>query len=121
MARKALRTACFFTQSAATRFIASIFPFLNRVLPKRAFEGLEPYMAKVLSTVLRGLDPSNGVRLLGRLERGGNKPFEALGQCTHTREGNIGTARRRCMVYLLAQCGEGLARLDSKVRIHEFS
>jgi hypothetical protein len=55
------------------------------------------------------------------LERGGNEPFEALGQCTHTREGNIGTARRRCMVYLLAQCGEGLARLDSKVRIHEFS
>src|SRR5262249_4952310 len=66
VARKALRTAFFFTQSAATRFTASIFPFLNRVFPKRAFEGLEPYMAKVLSTVLRGLGPSNGVRLLGR-------------------------------------------------------
>ena len=65
MARKALRTAFFFTQSAATRFTASIFLFLNRVFPRRAFEGLEPYMAKVLSTVLRGLGPSNGARLLG--------------------------------------------------------
>ena len=63
---KGLRTAFFFTQSAATRFTAYIFPFLNRVLPKRAFEGLEPSMAKVLSTILRGLGPSNGVRLLGR-------------------------------------------------------
>jgi hypothetical protein len=31
------------------------------------------------------------------VERGGNKPFEALGQCTHTRKGSIGTARRRCI------------------------
>jgi transposase len=59
----------FFIQSAATRFVAFIFLFLNRVFLKRAFEGLEPYMAKVLSTVLRGLGPSNGARLLGKKEQ----------------------------------------------------
>jgi hypothetical protein len=40
------------------------------------------------------------VRTIARttgLERGGNKPFEAPGQCTHTRKGSIGTARRRCI------------------------
>jgi hypothetical protein len=68
----------FFTQSAATRFAASIFLFLNRVFLKRAFEGLEPYMAKVLSTVLRGLDPSNGVRLLGMQQAADTLPRERL-------------------------------------------
>ena len=100
MARKALRTAFFFTQSAATRFTASIFLFLNRVFPRRAFGGLEPYMAKVLSTVLRGLDPSNGVRLLGRQSGEVTDRSGTLGQCIlHSLEWH---RNREATVHLLA-------------------
>src|SRR3984957_17916824 len=52
-------------QSATTGFIASIFPSRNRVSPKEAFEGPEPYDGKLSRPVLRGLTPSNGGRLLG--------------------------------------------------------
>ena len=52
-------------QSATTGFIASIFPSRNRVSPKEAFEGPEPYDGKLSRPVLRGLAPSNGGRLLG--------------------------------------------------------
>ena len=31
------------------------------------------------------------------VERGGNEPFKALGQCTYTRKSGIGTARGRCI------------------------
>jgi Group II intron, maturase-specific domain/Reverse transcriptase (RNA-dependent DNA polymerase) len=65
VARKGLQTAFFFTQSAATRFTACIFVSLNRIFLNKAIEGLEPYTAKALRTVLRGLGPSNGVRPLG--------------------------------------------------------
>src|SRR5215469_12535006 len=64
-AQKGLRTPFFSTQSAATRFTAYIFPSLSRVFHKTAFEGLEPYTAKALRTVLRGLGPSNGAWPLG--------------------------------------------------------
>ena len=80
-------------------------------------------MAKVLSTVLRGLGPSNGVRLLGRLERGGNEPFEALGQCTHTCKGGTGTARQRCICQHKAEKGLGLVAwseyTNARKRRHE--
>jgi hypothetical protein len=52
-------------QSATTGFIASIFPSRNRVSPKEAFEGPEPYDGKLSRPVLRGLAPSNGGWLLG--------------------------------------------------------
>ena len=61
------KTASYFIQSATTRFIASIFPSRNRVSHKEAFEGLELCAGKLACTVLRGLGPSNGVRLLGKL------------------------------------------------------
>ena len=63
---------------------------------------LEPCEAKVSRTVLRGLGAGNRAWLLGqggnrsdrayhrtlpaRLERRGNRPFEALGQWTHIRK-----------------------------------
>src|ERR1700730_18258524 len=75
-------------------------------------------MAKVLKRLPRGLGPSNGVRLLGRLERRGNRPFEALGQCTHTRKSGIRTARRRCICQHKAETGLGSG---STVRIHKHS
>ena len=55
----------YFIQSATTGFIASIFPSRNRVSPKEAFEGPEPYDGKLSRPVLRGLAPSNGGWLLG--------------------------------------------------------
>src|SRR6266853_5726031 len=58
------KTASYFIQSATTRFIASIFPSRNRVSPKEAFEGLELCAGKLARTVLRGLGPSDGARLL---------------------------------------------------------
>jgi hypothetical protein len=64
VARKALRTAFFFTQSAATRFTASAFLSRNRVSLKEAFEELELGEGKLSCTVLRGLDGRNPVRLL---------------------------------------------------------
>ncbi|MGA7629534.1 MAG: group II intron maturase-specific domain-containing protein, partial [Terriglobales bacterium] len=63
--RKAPRTAFYFIQSAMTGFIASEFLSRNRVSPKEAFEGLELCERKLSCTVLRGLDGSNPVRLLG--------------------------------------------------------
>jgi hypothetical protein len=48
-----------------TGFIASVFLFPNRVSHWEAFEVLEPDDGKLSRPVLRGLDPSNGVRLLG--------------------------------------------------------
>jgi hypothetical protein len=55
----------YFIQSATTGFIASIFPSRNRVSPKEAFEGPEPYDGKLSRPVLRGLAPSDGGWLLG--------------------------------------------------------
>jgi hypothetical protein len=40
-----------------------------------------------------------------RLERRGNRPFEALGQCTHTRKGGTRTARKRCICQHEAERG----------------
>ena len=65
MVRKAPRTAFYFIQSAMTRFIAKIFPYRSCVSLKEAFEGLELCERKLSCTVLRGLDGSNPVRLLG--------------------------------------------------------
>jgi hypothetical protein len=48
-----------------TGFTASAFLSRNRVSPKEAFEGLELCEGKLSCTVLRGLDGSNPVRLLG--------------------------------------------------------
>jgi hypothetical protein len=59
------RTASCFIPNAMTGFIASVFLFLNRVSHWEAFEVLEPDDGKLSRPVLRGLDPSNGVRLLG--------------------------------------------------------
>ena len=55
----------YFIQSAMTGFIASEFLSRNRVSLKEAFEGLELCERKLSCTVLRGLDGSNPVRLLG--------------------------------------------------------
>jgi hypothetical protein len=63
--RKALITAFYFIQSAMTGFTASAFLSRNCVSPKKAFEGIELCERKLSSTVLRGLDGSNPVRLLG--------------------------------------------------------
>src|SRR5260370_10395551 len=49
-----------------TGFTASAFLSRNRVSPKEAFEGLELCEGKLSCTVLRGLDGSNPVRLLGK-------------------------------------------------------
>jgi hypothetical protein len=65
-------------------------------------------MAKVLSTVLRGLGPSNGAWPLGRLERRGNRPFEALGQWTHIRKSGTETVRPRCICQHKVDMGLGL-------------
>jgi hypothetical protein len=50
-----------------TGFTVSAFLSRNRVSPKEAFEGLELCERKLSCTVLRGLDGSNPVRLLGKL------------------------------------------------------
>ena len=65
MVRKAPRTAFYFIQSAMTGFTVSAFLSRNRVSPKEALEGLELCEGKLSCTVLRGLDGSNPVRLLG--------------------------------------------------------
>jgi len=51
-----------------TGFTTSAFLFRNRVSPTEAFEGLELCEGKLSCTVLRGLDGSNPVRLLGDSE-----------------------------------------------------
>jgi hypothetical protein len=48
-----------------TGFTTNVFLSRNRVSPKEAFEGLELCERKLSCTVLRGLDGSNPVRLLG--------------------------------------------------------
>src|ERR1700730_15656201 len=63
--RNAARTAFCFIPSAMTGFTTSAFLSRNRVSPKEAFEGLELWERKLSCTVLRGLDGSNPVRLLG--------------------------------------------------------
>jgi hypothetical protein len=60
-----LKTAFYFIRSATTGFTASVFPYQSRVSLKEAFAGLELCAWKHACTVLRGLGPSNGVRLLG--------------------------------------------------------
>jgi len=67
--RKVPRIAFYFTQSATTGFIASVFPSRSRVSFKEAFAGPELCDRKLSRTVLRGLDGSNPVRLLGNLSR----------------------------------------------------
>jgi hypothetical protein len=67
--QKVPRIAFYFTQSATTGFIASVFPSRSRVSFKEAFAGPELCDWKLSRTVLRGLDSSNGVRLLGKIER----------------------------------------------------
>jgi len=47
----------------------------NRVSPKEAFEGLELCERKLSCTVLRGLDGSNPVRLLGDTSRIAGNPL----------------------------------------------
>jgi hypothetical protein len=59
------KTAFYFIRSAMTGFTASAFLSRNRVSPTEAFEGLELCDWKLSRTVLRGLDGSNPVRLLG--------------------------------------------------------
>src|SRR5580704_15707221 len=49
-----------------TGFTTSVFLSRNRVSPKEAFEVLELCERKLSCTVLRGLDGSNPVRLLGQ-------------------------------------------------------
>jgi hypothetical protein len=52
-----------------TGFTTNVFLSRNRVSPKEAFEGLELCEGKLSCTVLRGLDGSNPVRLLGNTPR----------------------------------------------------
>jgi hypothetical protein len=49
-----------------TGFIAYVFLYPNRVPLKGAFEVLEPDDGKLSRPVLRGPNPSDGVRLLDR-------------------------------------------------------
>ena len=67
--RKVPRIAFYFTQSATTGFIARVFPSRSRVFLKKAFAGPELCDRKLSRTVLRGLDGSNPVRLLGKPSR----------------------------------------------------
>ena len=59
-----LRIAFCFIPSAMTEFIAYVFLYPNRVPLKGALEVLEPDDGKLSCPVLRGPNPSNGVRLL---------------------------------------------------------
>ena len=63
------KTAFYFIQSAMTGFTVSAFLSRNHVSPKEALEGLELCEGKLSCTVLRGLDGSNPVRLLGNPPR----------------------------------------------------
>jgi len=65
VARAASRTAFCFIRSAITGFTTSVLLYRNRVSAKEAFEGLELGEGKLSCPVLRGLDWSNPVRLLG--------------------------------------------------------
>jgi hypothetical protein len=91
--RTAQKTVFYFIRSAMTGFTASAFLSRNRVSPKEAFEGLELCERKLSCTVLRGLDGSNPVRLLGhtsricRLAGSGYRPSSAWTPC-HAGTGN---------------------------------
>jgi hypothetical protein len=61
-----------------TGFIASAFLSRNRVSLKDPFEGLELCEGKLSRTVLRGLDGSNPVRLLGKPSGIGAYPPQLL-------------------------------------------
>ena len=63
--RKALQTAFYFIRSATIGCTTRAFLYRNRVSLKEAFKGLELCEGKLSCTVLRGLDGSNPVRLLG--------------------------------------------------------
>jgi hypothetical protein len=65
--RKAPKTAFSFIPSAMTGFTTCAFLSRNRASLKEAFEGLELCERKLSCTVLRELDGSNPVRLLGDL------------------------------------------------------
>jgi hypothetical protein len=56
-----------FIPNAMTGFTTNVFLSRNRVSPKEPFEGLELSERKLSCTVLRGLDGSNPVRLLGNM------------------------------------------------------
>jgi hypothetical protein len=62
----ALRAVFYFIRSATTGFTTNDFLSRNRLCLKEAFEALELCEGKLSCTVLRGLDGSNPVRLLGR-------------------------------------------------------
>ena len=64
MAQPVLRIAFCFIPSAMTGFTAYVFLYPNRVSLKGALEVLEPDDGKLSRPVLRGPNPSNGVRLL---------------------------------------------------------
>src|SRR5690242_2411648 len=59
-----------------TGFTVSAFLSRNRVSPTEAFEGLELCERKLSCTVLRGLDGSNPVRLLGHSSRASEFPLQ---------------------------------------------
>ena len=63
--QEAQKTACYFIPSAMTVFTAGALLSRNLVSPKAAFEGLDLHGRKLSCTVLRGLEGSNPVRLLG--------------------------------------------------------
>src|SRR5215469_9855260 len=63
--RPAPRTAFYFTRSAMTGFIASVFTYLNRVSSQEAFEGFEPDEGKLSRPVLRGPGSREAAWLLG--------------------------------------------------------
>src|ERR1700680_2189569 len=62
-----------------TGFMTSVLLYRNRVSLKEAFEGLELCEGKLSCTVLRGLDGSNPVRLLGHtVATGSTASFNGL-------------------------------------------
>ena len=54
------------------------------------------------------IKPRIPLRVAYEVERRGNKPFEALGQRTHTRKSGTRTVRRRCICQHKAEMGLGL-------------
>ena len=115
--RKVPGIAFYFTQSATTGFIASVFPSRSRVSFKEAFAGPELCDWKLSCTVLRGLDSSNGVRLLGKLSgpvlRGlaPSNGGQLLGETQHPRgsvdknvEGRVHIAVRPPLPLVLMVC-----------------
>ena len=53
------------------------------------------------------IKPRIPLRVAYEVERRGNKPFEALGQRTHTRKSGTRTVRRRCICQHKAEMGLG--------------